>query len=76
MPRKIARPKRTQPVPGEAGLNFSGQRRSNNFVDAGRGSRFDINIETRPRTRVRRPPGSVVGAAVGRRNGPLIGVTP
>jgi hypothetical protein len=51
----------------EPGLNFDGQRRSDNFEDRGRGSRFDINIETRPRPRVRRPPGTVAGTAAGRR---------
>lgn len=51
----------------EAGLNFDGQRRSNNFEDRGRGSRFDINIETRPRPRTRRPAGSVIGTDIGQR---------
>jgi len=50
----------------EAGLNLDGQRRSNNFEDRGRGSRYTINIETRPRRS--RPPGDVVGTDVGRRN--------
>lgn len=50
----------------EAGMNFDGQRRSNNFEDRGRGSRFDINIETRPRSRAR-PAGSVIGRDVGQR---------
>ena len=51
----------------EQGLDLSQQRVSDNFEDRGRGSRFTINIETRPRSRVR-PPGSVIGADVGRRS--------
>ena len=58
---------RTRRGQDEAGLNFDGQRRSDNFEDRGRGSRYTINIETQPRPRARRPVGSVLGTDVGRR---------
>lgn len=58
---------RTRRGQDEPGLNLDGQRRSDNFEDRGRGSRYTINIETQPRPRVRRPVGSVIGTDVGRR---------
>lgn len=57
---------RTRRGQGEAGMDLSNQRLSDNFEDRGRGSRYTINIETRPRPRTR-PPGSVVGTDVGQR---------
>lgn len=58
---------RTRRGQGEAGLDLSNQRVSDNFEDRGRGSRYTINIETSPRPRRTRPPGSVIGAEAGRR---------
>lgn len=56
---------RTRRGQDEAGLNLDGLRRSDNFEDRGRGSRYTINVETRPRPR--RAPGSVIGTDVGQR---------
>lgn len=56
---------RTRRGQGEAGLDLSNQRVSDNFEDRGRGSRYTINIETRPRPR--RAPGAVIGTDVGQR---------